>query len=119
MCFQLRDDIFDLTPNQDIGKPVGNDLREGKLTLPVIHALKHTDNAEMHRIAQLVRAGEASQEEQDRLARFTVEQGGIEYARWSMNELRMMAVGLIYESQEPAISEALHAYVDYVVDRNM
>ena len=41
MCFQLRDDLFDLTEGVDVGKPVGNDLREGKLTLPLIYALRH------------------------------------------------------------------------------
>lgn len=119
MCFQLRDDIFDLTASDEVGKPVGNDLREGKLTLPVIYALKHTGDEEMYRIARLVRTGEASQDEQDTLARFAIEQGGIEYARWSMNELRMMAIGLIYESADPAIAEALRGYVDFVVERNM
>ena len=117
MCFQLRDDIFDLTASDEVGKPVGNDLREGKLTLPVIYALKHSESEEMLEVARRIRSGEASQEEMDALTRFTIEQGGIEYARWSMNELRMMANGLIYESKDPAVAESLRSYVDYVVER--
>ena len=118
MCFQLRDDLFDLTEGVDVGKPVGNDLREGKLTLPLIYALRHCPDEQMLLAAQRVRHGEATQEDIDRLTHHAIDQGGIQYAQWSMNELRMMAVGLVQETPDPAVSAALRSYVDFVVERN-
>ena len=118
MCFQLRDDLFDLTEGVDVGKPVGNDLREGKLTLPLIYALRHCPDEQMLSAAQRVRHGKATQEDIDRLTHHAIDQGGIQYAQWSMNELRMMAVGLVQETPDPAVSAALRSYVDFVVERN-
>ena len=118
MCFQLRDDLFDLTAVADVGKPVGNDLREGKLTLPVIYALRRCPDEAMLEAARRVRHGEATQDDIDALTRHAIGQGGIQYAQWSMNELRMMAVGLAEETEDPAVSAALRSYVDFVVERN-
>lgn len=116
-CFQLRDDIFDFDNESDTGKPAGNDLKEGKLTLPVIHALNKGQNPGMTALALTIRRGEASAEQIAELVRFTHEQGGIPYAEWAMDEFRYMASGLIPEDGDPAISQALHAYVDFVAQR--
>ena len=62
-CFQLRDDIFDYDTKTDVGKPAGNDMKEGKLTLPVIHVINKTKDEEMLSKALKVRRGEATQEE--------------------------------------------------------
>ena len=118
-CFQLRDDIFDYGTPHDVGKPTGNDMREGKLTLPVIHVINKTKDKEMTDIARRVRRGEVSQEEIDALVAFTREKGGLDYAEWAMDEFRMMAAGLLDESAQPEIVEALHLYVDYVAQRNL
>lgn len=118
-CFQLRDDIFDYDTAHDVGKPVGNDMREGKLTLPVIYAVRHSGSEEMRELAISVRRGEATAEDISRLLAFTREQGGIDYAEWAMDEFRMMAAGLIDEESDSQISEALHLYVDYVAQRTM
>ena len=118
-CFQLRDDIFDYGTPHDVGKPTGNDMREGKLTLPVIHTINKTHDEAMTDIARRVRRGQASQQEIDSLIAFTREQGGLDYAEWAMDEFRMMAAGLIEECGQPEIVEALHLYVDYVAQRNL
>ena len=118
MCFQLRDDIFDIEAPEQLGKPVGNDMREGKLTLPALYAIHHVENDEMQQIAVRVRAREASQADIEALTRFTLDNGGIEYSRWQMDQFRMMAVGLIHETADPDIASALRSYVDYVVERN-
>lgn len=118
-CFQLRDDIFDYGTPHDVGKPTGNDMHEGKLTLPVIHVINKTQDKEMTDIARRVRRGEVSQEEIDALVAFTREKGGLDYAEWAMDEFRMMAAGLLDESAQPEIVEALHLYVDYVAQRNL
>ena len=116
-CFQLKDDIFDYDKKTDVGKPVGNDMKEGKLTLPVIHAVNKTQNEDMLAKALKVRQGEATQQEIDELVSFTIENGGIEYAYWAMKEFRMMADGLIDESRDPAIVESLHSLVSFVAER--
>ena len=116
-CFQLRDDIFDYDTKTDVGKPAGNDMKEGKLTLPVIHVINKTKNEEMLSKALKVRRGEATQEEIDDLVAFTIDNEGIEYAYWAMNEFRMMADGLIDESRDPAIVESLHSLVSFMAER--
>lgn len=116
-CFQLKDDIFDYDTKTDVGKPAGNDMKEGKLTLPVIHAINKTKNEEMLSKALKVRRGEATQEEIDDLVAFTIDNEGIEYAYWAMNEFRMMADGLIDESRDPAIVESLHSLVSFMAER--
>lgn len=118
MCFQLRDDIFDFDNKADTGKPVGNDMKEGKLTLPVIHALNKAADDGMTALAMKVRRGEATAQEIDSLVAFTREQEGIAYAEWAMDEFRYMAAGLIPEDADQAVVEALRHYVDYVAQRN-
>ena len=116
-CFQLRDDIFDYDTKTDVGKPAGNDMKEGKLTLPVIHVINKTKDEEMLSKALKVRRGEATQEEIADLVAFTIDNEGIEYAYWAMNEFRMMADGLIDESRDPAIVESLHSLVSFMAER--
>ena len=116
-CFQLKDDIFDYDTSTDVGKPAGNDMKEGKLTLPVIHAVNKTKSEETLSKALKVRRGEATQQEIDELVSFTIDNGGIEYAYWAMNEFRMMADGLIDESRDPVIVESLHSLISFVANR--
>jgi octaprenyl-diphosphate synthase len=116
-CFQLKDDIFDYDTSTDVGKPAGNDMKEGKLTLPVIHVVNKTKSEEMLSKALKVRRGEATQQEIDELVSFTIDNGGIEYAYWAMNEFRMMADGLIDESRDPVIVESLHSLISFVANR--
>lgn len=118
MCFQLRDDIFDFDNKADTGKPAGNDMKEGKLTLPVIHALNKAADDGMTALAMKVRRGEATPQEIDSLVAFTREQEGIAYAEWAMDEFRYMAAGLIPEDADQTVVEALRHYVDYVAQRN-
>ena len=77
MIFQIRDDIFDYYDNSDIGKPTGNDMTEGKLTLPVIYALNTTRNTDMLALAMKVKSGDVTREEIERLVEFTKQNGGI------------------------------------------
>ena len=116
-CFQLKDDIFDYDAKTDVGKPAGNDMKEGKLTLPVIHVVNKTKNEEMLAKALKVRRGEATKQDIEELVAFTIENGGIEYAYWAMNEFRMMADGLIDECRDPAVAESLHSLVSFVAER--
>ena len=117
MCFQLRDDIFDYDRTTDVGKPSGNDMKEGKLTLPVIYAINKEKKPEVIEKAKAVREGNASMEDIDFLVQYTKDLGGIVYAEWAIDEFRMMADGLIKESKDPAITKSLHDFVAYVAQR--
>ena len=120
MAFQIRDDIFDYYESNDIGKPTGNDMAEGKLTLPVIHAVLATDNGTMKDLALKVKKGEVTPEEVAQLVAFTKENGGIEYAEVKMREFKNKAIGFIEEKiQDTDIKQALNAYLDYVIERKL
>lgn len=119
IMFQIRDDIFDYFDSRAIGKPTGNDMAEGKLTLPVIYALNNTDFDAMHTLAKKVKTGTINTDEIAVLVEFTKQHGGIDYAEQKMDEYSQLCLDFITESvKERAIRDALTAYVDYVVQRN-
>ena len=119
IIFQIRDDIFDYYDSKEIGKPTGNDMAEGKLTLPVLYALNSTEDEEMKAIARKVKSRDVSQEEISRLVAFTKANGGIEYAEQKMLELRSQCLQFIdAESVTEEIRIALTSYIDYVIQRN-
>lgn len=118
LCFQIRDDIFDYLSGSEIGKPTGNDMREGKITLPLIHALNVTKDAQMLHLAQLVKQGEASDRDIQALVHFTVENGGINYAFERMSQLAQQAHDLLAAYPDTPVHRALNDYVLYVVARN-
>ena len=118
IIFQIRDDIFDYYDSKEIGKPTGNDMLEGKLTLPVIHALKSTGNAEMMMLARKVKAREVKQSEINQLVAFTKENGGIEYADQQMWKFHADCMRFIDERVgDSAIKTALKTYLDFVIER--
>ena len=119
IMFQIRDDIFDYFDSKEIGKPTGNDMTEGKLTLPVIYALNNTDFESMHTLARKVKAGTINTDEIAVLVEFTKQQGGIDYAEQKMADFSKICMQYIDENvKEKAIKDSLTAYVDYVVQRN-
>lgn len=119
MIFQIRDDIFDYYDSPEIGKPTGNDMAEGKLTLPVIHALLSTGNEEMRRLAMRVRSREISSAEIARLVAFTKEHGGIEYAEQRMWQFHADARQYIDSRVgDAALKTALRAYLDFMIERD-
>ena len=119
MIFQIRDDIFDYFDSMEIGKPTGNDMVEGKLTLPVIYALNNTHLESMQTLARKVKAGTINADEIAVLVEFTKECGGIEYAERRMEEIAEESRVFIDQYvKEKAIKDALTAYLDYVIQRN-
>lgn len=118
VIFQIRDDIFDYFDSVDIGKPTGNDMREGKLTLPVIYALNHSDFEPMKLLARKVKVGKINADEIAVLVEFTKRQGGIEYAEQKMEEIAVDARRYIESSVKPDLQEAFSMYLDYVIQRN-
>jgi len=118
ICFQIRDDIFDYFDETEIGKPTGNDMMEGKLTLPVIYALNSTSLSWPKEIALKVKNGEASADEIKKMIAFAKENGGIEYAQKVMYDYHTKAADLLNAVEDSPVKTSLLAYLDYVVDRN-
>lgn len=119
MCFQIRDDIFDYDTSADIGKPTGNDMKEGKLTLPLIYALNHSNDEYMQKLAHKVKSGEISDDEIDELVSFTRSNGGIEYAEHVMKTFADKAKDVLSSYPDGEIKSSLMMYVDYVIKRDL
>lgn len=118
IIFQIRDDIFDYYDSTEIGKPTGNDMAEGKLTLPVIYALKSTNNTAMMDLVMKVKEGNVSAEEIAQLVAFTKQSGGIDYAEQKMMEFHSDAMKFITTYvKDVEIAKSLQAYLDFVIQR--
>ena len=96
ICFQIKDDIFDYFENKALGKPTGNDMLEGKLTLPAIYALNSTADAWAQEVAVRIKEGTATSGEIARLIEFSKENGGIEYAVEKMKFYKEKALDLLH-----------------------
>ena len=119
MMFQIRDDIFDYYDSREIGKPTGNDMAEGKLTLPVIHVLRKYPYDSMITLAKKVKLGTINSDEIAVLVEYTRKQGGIEYAEQRMQDFYDKSMVFIDESVKKAeIRDALITYLDYVMKRH-
>lgn len=118
LCFQMRDDILDFRNEAEIGKPAGNDLREGKITLPLLYAL-HTDEGEEHdRMLALTAKESLSDEEIAELMSYAVRKNGIEYTISRMGDLRDEARSIMigyFGSTKAAAS--LMSIFDSIVDQ--
>ena len=119
IIFQIRDDVFDYYDSKEIGKPTGNDMAEGKLTLPVIHAVNNGGDEDMKRLALKVKDHSVTAEEIASLVDYTKRMGGIEYAEKRMWEFHAEAQRFLDERVgQQEIKEALQAYLDFVIKRN-
>ena len=117
LCFQIKDDIFDYSESKEIGKPTGNDMVEGKLTLPVLHVLNTVKNKTAEEIAVKIKNGEATPSEIAHLIEFTKQHGGIEYASQVMYDYKEKALSLLASLPDTEVKAALAGYLDYVVER--
>lgn len=119
ICFQIRDDIFDyFDTSGTIGKPTGNDMREGKLTLPAIYAYhRAAGDKRIEQLVQRIKSQEATSEEIHEMIDFSVAQGGIEYAEQRMEELKKGAKFMLSTYPDSPVRGALEAYIDYVSER--
>lgn len=117
ICFQIKDDIFDYFDNKEIGKPTGNDMLEGKLTLPALYVLNTVKDDRAEEVALKVKEGTATPDEISYLIAFIKENGGIEYAIRTMNEYKQKAFDLLATLPDSDVCMALRAYLDYVVSR--
>lgn len=118
LCFQIKDDIFDYYEDKVIGKPTGNDLREGKITLPLIYAITHHTGAENEQMRALLLGEEhLSAESVHTLIEYAKREGGIAYAYETMKRIRNEAVELLADFPPSETVDALIAILDYAIER--
>ncbi|MDH6534741.1 polyprenyl synthetase family protein [Parabacteroides sp. 52] len=117
-CFQIKDDIFDYDRQTDIGKPTGNDIREGKVTLPLLYALKNGEATAVDKALRIIRAKDFTTENIDELIRFAHQEGGIDYAVKRMKEYQTKAVELLSQLPVSESRESLLLLTDYIIHRH-
>lgn len=117
ICFQIKDDIFDYF-NNDIGKPTGSDMREGKVTLPAIYVLNNSKNPALVPIKEKLSSGtNLDEKEIETFIEIAKSEGGIEYANACINKYRDEAIAALPKDIAPELRDALTAYIDYVIER--
>lgn len=117
IAFQIKDDIFDYYTSDVLGKPTGNDMREGKLTLPALYVLNTYQDEQMVSLALKIRSLEASDEEIAHFIDYVKRNGGIDYATQVMIDYRNKALDVLPDSTSEELKNALTSYIDYVIER--
>lgn len=117
LCFQIKDDIFDYFDQGEIGKPTGNDIREGKITLPLIHALQMAPQTVSAPVLEVIAKQDFSPENIRRLIEFAKEYNGIEYAQSKMQEIRAKTLELLDDFPCSEAKTAMTDLVDYIIER--
>jgi octaprenyl-diphosphate synthase len=116
-CFQIKDDIFDYYEDLNIGKPTGNDLREGKITLPLLYALKRASEKESTGYMALIARRDFTPEHVSELIAFAKHHGGIEYAERQLKEYKRKAVEIIGNFPASDARGSLLLLADYFAER--
>ena len=119
ICFQIKDDTFDYYNDPIVGKPTGNDLREGKRTLPLIYALSREDLPEHDEMNALASRESLTSEDIDRLIEFAKRAGGIDYAYETMQRLRDEANDVLSPFSPDETVDQLREIFDYVIARKL
>lgn len=116
IAFQIKDDLFDFGTD-DVGKPRGIDIKEKKMTLPLIHALNQATQGERRRVIRLIKKYAHRPEKVAEVVRFVHASDGIAYAEAAMYRYRDEAFALLHQLPTSPARESLEALVNYVVDR--
>lgn len=117
ISFQIKDDLFDYGSGEDIGKPTGIDIKEKKMTLPLIYALSKATKSEQRRIIRLVKKDKITNAQIKEVIDFVINSGGIEYATEKMNAYKDEALNILEEFPENEARESLKNLVLYTTQR--
>lgn len=117
ICFQIKDDIFDYSDSKNIGKPRRNDIREGKITLPLIYALQQADEKKKEKIINWIKKKKIPEKNIEKITNFVYKNGGIEYATSKLIEFKNKAVNELDSFEESEIKQSLKYFAEYMVTR--
>lgn len=118
LCFQIKDDIFDYFSDPEIGKPTGNDLREGKVTLPLLYALRAAAPKESEAMKALLMQPSLTEEEIRRLIGFAKANGGIDYAFATMRRMQEEARAIIARYPDSQWKQSFVDIFDFIISRS-
>lgn len=116
IAFQIKDDLFDYG-KEDIGKPTGNDIKEKKLTLPLIYTLNKLDRKKRRELIYILKNENKKPDKVRKVIDTVVEMGGITYATDKMNSYRDEALSILHEFDDSPVRQALEELVRYTTDR--
>lgn len=116
MAFQIKDDLFDYS-NDDVGKPTGNDIKEKKLTLPLIYTLNHADKETKRKIIFIIKNKNRDKQKVKYVIDKVIEHGGIKYSIDKMNEFKQKAIDVLHEFPENPYRKGLEDLVNFVTGR--
>ena len=117
ICFQIKDDLFDYGTDDQIGKPLGIDIKEQKMTLPLIYALNQASSSNKRKIINTVKKNNNDDKKVKEVIDFVISGGGIEYARKRMMDYREEALNLLDSFPENPARESLRQLVVYTTER--
>jgi len=116
IAFQIKDDLFDYG-NEDVGKPTGNDIKEKKLTLPIIYTLNNCSPALRKNLIYIIKNENRRKEKVNEVIEVVKKSGGIAYSQQKMEEYRDKALQLLYEFDDSEVRRTLEELVRYTTDR--
>lgn len=116
LAFQIKDDLFDYG-SESIGKPTGNDIKEKKLTLPLIYTLNNVSSSKKNELIYIIKNKNKSRSYVQQVIDEVVHAGGIEYARNKMIQLRDEAIAILHQFPENEIRNGLESLVRFTTDR--
>ncbi|MEM9897452.1 MAG: polyprenyl synthetase family protein [Bacteroidota bacterium] len=116
MAFQIKDDLFDYG-SFNIGKPRGIDIKEKKMTLPLIHALEKASSSEARRIRRLVKQASKKKEAVQEVIEFVKRSGGLEYATSVMEKYHQKAKDILRSLPETIYKKSLEDLVQFTIER--
>lgn len=117
IAFQVKDDLFDYEQTAKIGKPSGIDIKERKMTLPLIYALNQSDKKEKKRIINIVKNHNENPDKVKEVMDFVREKGGIDYTIQTMHKIKDEALQLLNEMPQNSSRQSLEILIDYSINR--
>jgi len=117
IAFQIRDDILDYEGTGLTGKTVGNDIKEKKITLPLIHALEQSSASKKRHILGIVKSRKKTKSEIAEVISFVIEYGGLDYAELKMNQYRDKALAILDNYPDSEVKNSLQQFVNYTTAR--
>jgi octaprenyl-diphosphate synthase len=116
IAFQIKDDLFDYA-SENVGKPTGNDIKEKKLTLPLIYSLNNVDKETRRKMIYIVKNNNTEKDKVNWVIKKVEESGGIRYATEKMNDYKNEALQILWQFAETPVRKGLEDLVLYVTDR--
>jgi len=117
ICFQIKDDIFDYSPDIQIGKPTGNDIRDGKVTLPLIYGLLNTTGTERDQVLSWIENKDFTPENIQTITEFTHKNGGVKYAIAQMEAFKNKAIEELNGFVDSDVKQSLILCAEYAANR--